>query len=199
MELDQYIDRFKKDYQFRLDFRTLQSYEFSVRLFYQMIEKPLKDVSKRDIRAWLNELSEMEYKQNTIKSKLIGLKAFFKYCYEERVITSNPAKDIQLRMSEDQIPRYLTKEQLNQLRKIVNGKLLERAMIEVLYSTGVRISELVAMKKEDINWQERSIRIPNSKKKKGRIVLFNRECAEHLKAYLDSRNDNLLLYLSMRS
>jgi site-specific recombinase XerD len=64
-------------------------------------------------------------------------------------------------------------------------------MIEVLYATGVRFGELADMKKSDINWSERSILIQRGKFKKGRIVLFTPKCATHLKAYLDSRTDQL--------
>lgn len=74
------------------------------------------------------------------------------------------------------VPRYLQLNQLHQLRELVEGNVQERAVIEVLFSTGIRMGEFAAMKKE--------IHIPNGKRKKGRIVLFTRECEEHLKAYL---------------
>ncbi|MEK5209714.1 tyrosine-type recombinase/integrase [Psychrobacillus sp. FSL H8-0510] len=61
----------------------------------------------------------------------------------------------------------------------------------VINATGVRLGELSAMEQSDINWSERSIHIPRGKFKKGRIVLFTAMCATHLKAYLDSRTDQL--------
>ncbi|WEG19273.1 tyrosine-type recombinase/integrase (plasmid) [Alkalihalophilus pseudofirmus] len=73
----------------------------------------------------------------------------------------------------------------------VEGNIPERAIVEVLFATGIRISELAKMKVSDINWDETCIRIPDGKGNKGRIVPFTHECAEHLKAYLDWRTDEL--------
>ncbi|MGE6517342.1 tyrosine-type recombinase/integrase [Lysinibacillus sphaericus] len=66
-----------------------------------------------------------------------------------------------------------------------------RVVVEILYTTGNRISELSAMKKEDINRSERSILITKGKRKKSRIVLFTRECGEQLSRYLKGWEDDM--------
>lgn len=191
METKEVIKQFQLDYQFGLQSRTLRRYIHTVNQFLAFVEKPIDSIAKRDIRNWLKKLSETGYKTTSIQTKLIGLKTFFKYCREEEFTQGNPAETVPFPKQEETLPRYLTREQLTQLRELVEGKLLERTIVEVLVSTGVRISELAAMKKEDINWSERSILIPQGKGKKGRIVLFHSACAEHLKAYLNSRMDDL--------
>jgi site-specific recombinase XerD len=122
---------------------------------------------------------------------LCGLKTFFSYCEEEGFIMLNPAKEVPYPYREDNIPWYLTTEQLAQLREHVEGSPREGALIEVLYATGVRISELAAMRKTDINWSERYIVIPSGKGKKGRIVIFSQKCADVLQTYLNKRTDKL--------
>lgn len=191
MDTEKVFQQFKADYQFRLNIRTVEDYLRTMKQLLNFIKKPFDAVSKNDIRAWLNELSEREYKPGSIHSKVAGLKTFYKYCWEEGLIEENPVKSIPFPKIGDSIPRYLTHEQFTRLRELVSGNVLERTLIEVLYSTGIRISELVAMKKEDINWSERSILIQEGKGEVGRIVLFNTACEGYLKAYLNNRTDDV--------
>lgn len=184
------IKKFAVEYQFKLQSESLKIYQDSINLFLSHTGKTVDAVSKQDIRRWLRHLADSGYKPNTIWSKLTGLKTFFKYCQEEGISSSNPAEEIPYPIREESLPYYLTVEQIVQLRQLLVGRQpIERAIVEVLYATGVRISELCAMKKEDIKWSERIILIPKGKGKKGRIVLFTRECETYLLAYLDSRKD----------
>lgn len=148
-------------------------------------------VSRKDILEWLFHLSEAGYKPNTIRKHLIGLKTFFKFCMEEGYINENPAKNIPFPKQENKQPTYLNKEKLTNIRELVKGNILERALLEVLYATGIRIGELIRMKQEDINWAEMYIFIPEGKRKKERIVPFSQVCKEYLSAYLESRTDDL--------
>lgn len=185
------IKKFVEDYGFRLSKKLLEVYQIAIRQMINFCEKPYDNITSPDIRSWLNHLYESGYKSSSIKTKMFGLRLFYKYCIEEDLITHNPVKSIPLPKDEDKLPHYLTNEQLSQLRLQCESNLILRAIIEVLYTTGVRLSELVSMKLEDFNWEERTIRIPKGKGKKERIVLFTKECAEHLEAYLHNRCDNL--------
>jgi len=191
MDTAAYIEKFKEDNHFRLTPRTIRGYQLAVEQLKAYIDKTVEMITAKDIRNWLMNLQESGYKPTSINSKLIGLKTFYNYCLEEGIVPFNPATKIPFPKMEEKMPIYLTKNQLINLRHYVEGNLFERAVIEVLYATGVRISELIAMKKADINWSERSILIPEGKGKKGRIVLFSLECVEHLQTYLGSRTDSL--------
>lgn len=200
MDQEVYMKQFIMDNQFRLDTESLKKYQCAVKQFLEYTGKSLTCITRSDIRHWLAHLKEKGYKPKTIWSKLTGLKSFFKYCTEEGFTLNNPALNVPFPHVEEKRPYYLTVEQLNKLRKLLEGRLMERAIVELLYASGVRISELCSMKKEDIDWAERVIHIPKGKRKKGRIVLFTHECAEHLKSYLDSRTDDLpYVFLSLRS
>lgn len=191
MKTEECINRFTLAFQFKYSKSTLNNYRRAVRQMHEFTGKAFDAITKRDIQNWLQHLVEKEERVATIYLKVNGLKSFFNYCYEEELILQDPAKALPLPHRKDSLPRYLSYEQLNQLRVLLKGNSKYRALIEVLYATGVRISELVAMEKSDIHWSERYIVIANGKGKKGRIVCFTQECVEHLKAYLNSRSDEL--------
>ena len=199
MSQEESVREFILDSQFRLDPKSLKKYKYIVCQFLAYAGKPLPAITKSDIRAWLGHLKEKGYKPNTLASSLTGLRTFFKYCVEEGLTHQNPAAEIPIPRVGEKLPYYLTLEQLNMFRRLLEGRLMDRAILELLYSTGVRISEMCAMNKEDFDWSERTILIPNGKWKKGRIVHFTLECGEHLKSYLDSRTDDLpYVFLALR-
>lgn len=185
------IEQFQKDYQLRLAPRTIRSYQSNIRQLFQQTGIPFQDITRKDIRNWLMWLEEQGYAPTTIYTKLISVKTFFKYCLEECWIAKNPVERIPYPKLPDKVPVYLTKPELTQLRACVQHSLLERAIVEMFVSTGIRMAELVAMKKEDINETDRSIHIPDGKGNQGRIVLINLESLQYVKAYLASRTDSL--------
>jgi site-specific recombinase XerD len=185
------IKHFINDYSIRLEKATLEGYVTSIRQLLCFCEKSYDEISTGDIRNWLMHLEENGYKMSTIKTKICGLRLFYQYCCEEKLMANNPVVIIQLPKDEDKLPHYLTHEKITQLRLLCEGNLKQRAIIEVLYTTGIRVTELTNMKLEDINWTERMIHIPKGKGKKERIVLFTKECEEYLKTYIQSRFDKL--------
>jgi site-specific recombinase XerD len=184
------IKQFVDDYSLKLEESTLNVSKRSIRQLVIFCKKSYNEINTRDIRNWVMHLEEKGYKASSIKRKVIGLRLFYRYCLEEELMNQNPVAGILLPKLEDSTPHYLTKNQMSQLRLICEGDLRQRAIIEVFYSTGVRLRELTNIKLEDVNWTERIIRIPKGKGKKERIVLFTKECAEHLNAYLQNRNDD---------
>ncbi|MDK7668683.1 tyrosine-type recombinase/integrase [Cytobacillus oceanisediminis] len=185
------IRQFVHEYSVKLAKVTLKGYENSIRQMLSICDKSFDEITIHDIRNWLIHLDESGYKSSSIKTKLFGLHLFYQYCREEGYLNYHPVEGIPLPKDEDKLPKYLTYEELAQLRLLSEGNLKIRAVIEVLYTTGVRISELINMKLDDINWEERMVRIPTGKGKKERIVLFTRDCAEHVEAYLKTRSDSL--------
>jgi site-specific recombinase XerD len=193
LALDECIKHFIDDYSFKLEKSTLKIYETSIRQLLGFCEKSYIEITTRDIRNWLMQLEENGYKKSTIKKNICGLRLFYQYCFEEEHMAHNPVAKISLPKDEDKLPKYLTHEQMTHLKVLCEGNLKHRAVIELLYTTGIRITELTNMKLDDINWNERMIHIPKGKGKKERIVLFTKECEELLKAYLQTRNDELPL------
>lgn len=184
------IQGFMEEYRYRLDRKTIESYQRAVNQLLSYTEKTVEVITRKDIKEWLKHLTNKGEQPNTIYTKIMGVKQFYRYCWEEGITSKDPAKILALPYIEQKVPHYLTREQLQQLRKHVEGKIEERALIEVLYATGMRISELAALEKGDIHWDERMLFIPNGKGKKERFVLFTHECAAHLKAHLNDRIDD---------
>jgi site-specific recombinase XerD len=187
---EEMIQRFIEDYSFRLNPDTMHLYQLGITQLFDYCQKPIDKIKAREIRNWLGHLEEKGYKPATTNTRLAAVKLLFKYAIDEKIITNNPVESIPQLSMEEKIPRYLKMNQLTQLRDLLKGNKRERAMVEFLYVTGVRLSELAAIKKEDIHWSERIINITNGKRKKGRIVLFTRPCEEYLKAYLQEREDD---------
>jgi len=183
--------QFMDEFAFRLEDKTLDLHQKAVEQLLDYCGKLFNEITPKDIRKWVLYLETEGYKPVTIKTRLAGVKLFYRYCVEEQSIKESPAASVPFPFVEDSLPKYLEIEQLEQLRKLVEGKVRDRAIIELLYATGIRISELVQMKKEDIDWSERIIHIPRGKRKKGRIVLFTRNCGQYLQKYLDQRSDDL--------
>lgn len=190
------VQQFEKEYQFKLAKRTLYNYVISIKQLLSYSQQSIKQISNQDIRNWLLDLAMKGNKPDTIRYKLNAIKLFLRFCLEEEIVSCNPAESIPAPKREDILPRYLSEDQLEQLRYLVTGHLKERAVIELLYATGIRVSELSSIKKEDVMWSERTI-IIQGKGEKERIVCFDRICEEHLQAYLDTRKDDLP-YLIMK-
>ncbi|NLP52027.1 tyrosine-type recombinase/integrase [Bacillus sp. RO1] len=191
MTLQTCLTQFRDEYMFRLEETTLYCYLLAVNQLIEYGNKPLEEVMSSDIRRWMSFLDARGYKPVTLKTKLAGIKLFFKFCVEEGILSKNPVESIPYPEVNDTLPHYLQMSELALLRTILKGRIEERAVIEIFFATGVRLKELVSMKKEEIYWPDRMITIPKGKRKKERIVLFTREAGEHLKAYLDVREDEL--------
>lgn len=185
------VQAFKEEYHHRLTEATLYRYGNAVEELVSFSNKTIDLISKRDIRKWMNHLDQKGIKPATVYIRLSGVKTFFRYCLDEGFIERDPSESIPLPNVKEQLPRYLEREQLIQLRELVKENIEHRAIVEMLYATGLRISELAAINKEQIDWSERTILIYNGKGKKDRIVLFTRTAAEYLQAYLETRMDDL--------
>ena len=144
-------------------------------------------------------MEEQGLKPRSIHLKLSALKSFYQYCMEEKKATKNPTLTVHTPQKDDSLPYYLTKRQVAFLQELTRGDPRDRAIVEALYTTGVRISELLEIKLEDIKWETRQIWIRKGKGNKERFVLFTHECAERLNTYLSNRkNDNPYLFANNR-
>lgn len=174
-----------------LDLKTVNNYNLAVKQLIECTGKPIEEISQQDILSWISGLDEKGCIPLAIRMKLQGVKRFFKYCLKKGYISADPASAIQLQTVKGTSPTYLTLEEISQLRQFVDTRSpVERVIVEVLYATGMRIGELLSLKKEDINWSERTIRIQKRNRKEERFVLFTGDCEMHLKAYLESRTDD---------
>lgn len=178
---------FFNDHQARFSPETIRSYKIALTQFFSFCQKDYHEVQARDIRDWLASMSEMGLKPRSIQMKLSAIKSFYKYTFEENHLNRNPTIKVKTPQKEDSLPYYLDKRQLAQLQELTKENPRDRAIVETLYATGVRISELLNIKLEDVKWDSRQIWIRKGKGIKERFVLFSHDCAERLKMYLERR------------
>jgi site-specific recombinase XerD len=180
---------FFDDHQTRFSKETVRSYKIALNQFFSFCKLNYDEVKTMHVRLWLKTMREIELKPRTIHLKLSALKSFYRYCVEENKLKKNPTLSVQCPQKEDSLPYYLSKKQIVLLQEFTKKNVRERAIVETLYATGVRISELLQIKLDEVKWDRRQIWIREGKGNKERFVLFTHECAERLKAYIENRKD----------
>ncbi|MBH0169309.1 site-specific tyrosine recombinase/integron integrase [Fictibacillus sp. 18YEL24] len=180
---------FLMDNKARFSSETIRSYRLAIHQFFSFCNKKYDEVKATDIRAWLASMEESGLKPRSIHLKLSAIKSFYQYCMEENKTKKNPTMTVHNPKKNDSLPYYLNKRQLALLQELTKGNIRDRAIVETLYATGVRVSELIQIKMEDIKWETRQIWIRKGKGNKERFVLFTYDCAERLETYLLERNN----------
>lgn len=152
----------------------------------------IKQVNYNTIRDYLVVLHEQKYAKKTISRHVSTLKSFFKYLLGEHVINNNPMTLITTPKLDKKLPQVIYYDDLEKLLSIPNGDkvcdLRDALILELLYSTGIRVSELVNIKVKDINKSEKQINI-FGKGSKERIVIYGKICESKLEKYLKKRHE----------
>jgi integrase/recombinase XerC len=182
---------------------TKRSYVNDVQQFQQFllrngisVRKGIKDnridVDQVTIRAFLAFLYRKNIKKVTISRKIASLRAFFKYLLREGRVKNNPAELIQAPKIDKYLPTFLSVDEVFSLVgttfKSDSFGLRDKAMIELIYSSGVRVGELTGLNIDDIDWVSGLIKI-RGKGKKERIVPMGGPAAEALKKYVGKRDE----------
>jgi site-specific recombinase XerD len=166
--------------------KTLKGYKSELMLFSRFCQKATALVTTADVRSYLASFDKA--KISTIGQKLSVLKSFFGWLVKEEILLRNPTSKIKLPKTPKRLPKGLSIEELETVRESCET-LRERALIEVFYSTGCRLSEIANMSKSDINLQSMSAKVIG-KGNKERVVYLSIKALHHLKKYLNSRKDD---------
>ena len=148
------------------------------------------DITYQDLRGLLEEYKDKKYKSTSIRRKISSLKGFYKYLVRNNKININPFIYVNLKKKEKKLPKFLNINEMDELFITVDYNdflsIRNRFIIELLYATGIRVSELVNIKLNDIT--DDSIKILG-KGDKERIVFFNDVCKKYLDKYLIKRRE----------
>lgn len=157
----------------------------------EVLRQKLLGTDANQIRAFLAFLHEREYSKATAARKLATLRSFYKFCLRRGYITTNPVATIRTPKQEKRLPKFL---ELGDVQKLLttpdDGSLLgsrDRAMLETLYSTGVRVSELVALNIGDVDAAAVQLRV-RGKGRKERITPISQTALTSIRKYLEQRN-----------
>lgn len=173
---------------------TLRNYASDLRQFVSFMTAGASGIRPVDpaavqsdsVRAYLQWLDRKREKRTSLARKLACLRSFFRYLQREGVVPRNPAEDLRTPKQPKQLPRVLTKDEAQALMELPGAatglSLRDRAILETLYSTGARVSEVVGINVEDLSAKEGLVRL-QGKGRKERVVPIGEVAVEAIRQY----------------
>lgn len=173
---------------------TLLSYQTDLIQFNEFIEKEIHDpdvlsVTYLHIRSWIAGLIDTGISTRTVNRKLSALKSFYKYLLKNKLITLNPLQKIQGPKNPKKLPVFIDQKQMDELFNTIFFKedfigKRDKLLIDFLYQTGIRRSELLGIKEEDIDLYNLSVKVLG-KRNKERIIPLSLALKRNLEVYLE--------------
>lgn len=205
--MQEYLDRFGDHlkYERNVSEHTLRNYISDLEQFYNYLcpvgpngsrrHVDIRQIDHITIREYLSKLYQEKRKKTSIARKLATLRTFFKFLCREQVLEMNPARLVASPRLEKKLPKVLSVEDVIRFietpdPETVLGK-RDRAILELLYASGVRVAELAGLNLEDIDFKHEAIRV-RGKGRKERIVPFGSQAKEALQTYMGVRGELLV-------
>ena len=169
---------------------TIKSYQLDLTDFFEYIKKSKINylrINNNEVRGYLKYLDSCNLKNSTISRRISTLRTFYNYLLDERLVESNVFHNVKNPKLEKKLPNYLNYNEIEELLEsidITNTEGLQRRLlIEMFYSTGCRVSEMINVKLKDIDFTNKTIRIMG-KGSKERIVYYGDYASKYLEEYL---------------
>lgn len=199
--MDQFLDSFLSYLAVEkgLSKNTIESYGRDLRKFIRFVNKSgdssIKDVKYSQILDFLAFLKENGFSSTTIVRSVVSIKQFFKYLQFDKALAQDPTKHITTPRMKKSIPKIIS---LDEVEKILSAPdestpegIRDSAMLEVLYATGVRVSELINLKLNDVNF-ELGFALAYGKGSKERVIPMGEKALNRLKNYICASRPLLL-------
>lgn len=193
--VENFLDFLQKDK--KLSENTLQSYNRDIKLYGNYLETNNLDMLKTDeesIKTYLDSLKENGKAVSTVSRNLASLRSFYQYLYKTKFVTEDPTVNLESPKIERKPPKILSAEQVELLLeqpKCVDLKgYRDKAMLELVYATGIRVTELISLNIDDINLENGYIKCSNRTKQ--RIIPIGNLAINALKDYVDKSREVLL-------
>jgi site-specific recombinase XerD len=165
---------------------TLANYTLDLQLFFATCPQPLAQVSFRDIERFLDQQSHQGLAPATLHRRLHALKHFFDYLVEQRCVTGNPVKPSHMVRRGRPLPKALSQDQVQQLFAQIHHP-MDKALFLLMLRCGLRVSEVVHLMLDDIDWTQQAIRIDQGKGRKDRRVYVSADAVTSLQTCLTHR------------
>jgi integrase/recombinase XerC len=203
-QFDQFLEHLR--YERNVSEHTLRNYASDLEQFYDYLAPAKAGNSKRHvpntreidhitIREWLASLHAAKKSKASIARKLAALRTFFQFLVREGVLETNPAKLVNTPRLEKKLPKHLSIEEAVRFIESPDAETdlgkRDRAMLELMYATGVRVSELTKLNVADVDFGNRLVRV-SGKRRKERIVPFGEPARDALQAYVRIRDHFLV-------
>ncbi len=198
ISMDKVLEKYYEYLKYELNYsdNTISDYKLHILKYKEYLDKNhlnYLSIKKDDVIDMLKYLDNLKLTNRTISNILSALRNFYNYLLDEKYIKTNIFKVVSNPKLDKKLPNFLSMEDLHKIIESISIDtpldLRNRLIIEMLYATGVRVSELVNIKLSDINFNEQSIRIMG-KGRKERIVFYGEYAKDILDKYLDIRNNS---------
>jgi len=179
----------------QLSNNTRRAYKSDINSYIKFIHAKFNlsilDVDSKNLTSWLRSLSQNSISRNSYLRKISSIKEFYRFLYSDELIKFNPAKEIESPKKIQSVPKVLTIRQIENIINILKPENSPKsirllALIEIMYSTGIRVEELVSISLNSISYENKSIFI-RGKGGKERIVPFGTHALNAIKNYIDIR------------
>ena len=177
----------------KLGDNTIESYLLDLMSFLKWFNGDVRTTTKEDILNYISFLRE-NLNEKSINRHISSLKSFYLYLLDMNYIKINPLEDISILKVKKSLPKYLSIEEVDKLLNIKLNTAFDyrnKAMLEVIYGTGLRVSELVKLEYSNIDFENSIIRV-KGKGKKDRIVPLGEIASYYLKTYINDYRSKLL-------
>ena len=163
-------------------------------------DRSLSEVTYSTIREYLLYIQQFNYSKTTTARKIASLRTFYRYLYRERIVDTNPAIGVHSPKRGKSLPEFLTESEMEQVLNNIKmdspAGYRNRTILELLYATGMRVSELSSLNFENLNLEENEIKV-FGKGAKERIVLVSQRAKNFLETYIKTvrylifKNENI--------
>ncbi len=178
--------------------KTVETYRIALSQFFDSLKDSydekieIENIKAQDIRLFLGQLHDSKYSKKTIKLKISAIKSLFKFCTKKNLIDKNPASLILTPKTDKKLPSFMLEKEVTALMDIFDKTkpidCRNLALIELLYSSGLRISEALQLNVNDINNSQHIVKV-KGKGNKERIVPVGSKALEAVKQYKSVRSE----------
>ena len=152
-------------------------------------------VNRTNVMAYVYELQKQNKAGATVSRNIASIRSFFQFLQKKGIVADNPAADLELPKVEKKVPEILSLEKVELLLEQPGGEedkeVRDKAMLELLYATGIRVTELISLKVEDVNLPLEYIRCGGENK--SRIIPIGAQAKFSLRRYLEKVRENMIL------
>ena len=187
-------------------YHTIRSYKNDLKNFSEFLNKydcelNITNIDRSAIQFYIQSISKKKLTGKTLQRKVSTIKSFYRFLSDREIIDYNISELIELPKADKKLPNLLSQKEINRLMQLpdlnTSVGLRDKSILEILYSTGLRISELISIKLDNINIDNKVIKV-FGKGSKERYVLLGKEALNSLSDYLnniDTKNTNsIFLY-----
>lgn len=201
-EVDNFLYFLKKELNYS-DY-TIKNYQLDLTDFFKYVDKSNIDflsIENIHVRGYLKYLDTCNLKNSTISRRISALRTFYNYLLEKGLVKSNIFLNVKNPKSEKKLPNYLNYTEIEELLASIDTKtdegLERRLLIEMFYSTGCRVGEMVNVKISDIDFSSKTIKVMG-KGSKERIVYYGDYASKYLEDYLKNKDRKGYLFTNKR-